>query len=721
MTAINPQLPDGVKLRKVKERRPAAPVPTPAPAVFEPLEGLPATPVASQVPVALSVNLDNIPEELKGLRRWVCWVYEKRDPSDKDYSKLPKIAGSGRNASSTNPDTWTSFEQASRAYATGRYSGIGIVLDGDGLVGVDLDKCVVDGVPQPAALALLDGIGCEYVEVSPSGTGLRGLGYAAALDSGKKGVVDGVNVELYTSGRYLTLTGHVLRAGPLVELTGFHALADRVVAANDVTRETKTALTALTSPPPASANERGLNWARAALDGAVSDVASAGAGGRNNALNDNALRMHRMVLGGLLDEHEVQQRLEGAAVAAGLPRSEVLATLRSARNGAVKEGPVYAPEPAVKTDNNRVSAPAIDPETGEILQRDAPTFPRLEEDAAPQLTGLALLNSFALNGQSKTMRAKMLDDVHILGKLALMGQITAFYTERNGGKTLLTLWLLIDSIKRGVIDPANVYYINSDDTHKGLVEKTEFAETWGFKMLSDGYNGFKNELLLDVMRGMCEAGEARGKVFILDTLKKFTDVMKIEKGAAFMQQLRAFALQGGSVILLGHVNKHRGDDGKLIYKGTTDVVDDCDCYYIMDKVQKQDVTIVTFENGKARGDVVTTACYSFQRSPEGGQTYAELLDTVQAVDDSEVQKARDEEERAMFAASRQAVIDAIFDAIGVGKTKRTDLINEAHHASGVSKVKVTEVLDKFTGYHWQVTRGQTSGKVYSVLPDTDQT
>lgn len=708
MTAII-NLPDGAKPRKVKARTAApaaAPVPTPAPRVFEPLEGLPATPVASQVPTALSVNLDNIPDELKSLRRWVCWAYE-------DGRKLPKIAGSSSNASSTNPSTWTSYEQAARAYATGRYSGIGIVLDGDGLVGVDLDKCVVNGVPDPAALAHMASVGCEYVELSPSGTGLRGLGYASNLDSGTAGIVDGVNVELYSSGRYLTLTGHVLRDGPLVPLHGFHALADRVVAAKE---SAKTAPTAPTYPH--GANERGHMWAQAALDGAVGDVASAGAGGRNNALNDNALRLFRITLGGLLEEGVVQQRLEAAGVAAGLTRSEVLATLRSARAGARKEGPVHAPKPTEKPRHQPARTWQVD-EDGVIL--DEPTFPPLDEAAQPRLTGLALLNSFALNGQSQAMRAKMLDDVHILGKLALMGQITAFYTERNGGKTLLTLWLLIDSIKRGVIDPANVYYINSDDTHKGLVEKTEFAETWGFKMLSDGYNGFKNELLIDVMRGMCEADEARGKVFILDTLKKFTDVMKIEKGTAFMQQLRAFALQGGSVILLGHVNKHRGDDGKLVYKGTTDVVDDADCYYIMDKVQKQDVTIVTFENGKARGDVVTSACYSFQRSREGGQTYAELLDTVQAVDDSEVQKARDEEERAMFAASRQAVIDAIFDAIGAGKTKRTDLINEAHHASGVSKVKVTEVLDKFTGHHWQVTKGQTSGKVYSVLPDTSET
>lgn len=50
MTAINFTLPDGAKPRKVKARTAApaaAPVPTPAPRVFEPLEGLPATPVGN--------------------------------------------------------------------------------------------------------------------------------------------------------------------------------------------------------------------------------------------------------------------------------------------------------------------------------------------------------------------------------------------------------------------------------------------------------------------------------------------------------------------------------------------------------------------------------------------------------------------------------------------------------------------------------------------------
>lgn len=58
------------------------------------------------------------------------------------------------------------------------------------------------GEPAPAALGLLDRVGCKYIELSPSGTGLRGFGYGDNI-TGRRGQLDGVNVELYASKRYL--------------------------------------------------------------------------------------------------------------------------------------------------------------------------------------------------------------------------------------------------------------------------------------------------------------------------------------------------------------------------------------------------------------------------------------------------------------------------------------------------------------------------------------
>ena len=159
-----------------------------------------------------------MPAELCSIPRWVVWK----------GAKVPYCATAiNCKASSTEPNTWAAFNQAQNAYEEGGYLGVGFVLSGDGVVGVDLDKCVHAGEPAPAALGLLDRIGCEYIEISPSGTGLRGFGYGDNIP-GRRGQLDGVNVELYARGRYLTVTGHPIKAGPLVKLPGFSEVANAI-------------------------------------------------------------------------------------------------------------------------------------------------------------------------------------------------------------------------------------------------------------------------------------------------------------------------------------------------------------------------------------------------------------------------------------------------------------------------------------------------------------
>ncbi|WP_143705502.1 hypothetical protein [Pollutimonas subterranea] len=139
-------------------------------------------------------------------------------------------------ASVNDPHTWGSFENAKTAYREGERAGIGFVLNGDGLVGIDLDGCVERGKPDMRAIALLDRIGCGYVEFSPSGKGLRSFGFSGPPRR-CKGVMDGISVEVYSTSRYLTVTGHVLREGPIVELPGFTSLSDDLVPTEENRRE----------------------------------------------------------------------------------------------------------------------------------------------------------------------------------------------------------------------------------------------------------------------------------------------------------------------------------------------------------------------------------------------------------------------------------------------------------------------------------------------------
>jgi primase-polymerase (primpol)-like protein len=88
----------------------------------------------------VAVDPNNIPATLRDLARWVVWRAVSRD------GKVTKIAyrsnAPTKTASSTDPGSWTDFETAMKAYAQGKADGPGFVLDGDGLIGVDIDGCI---------------------------------------------------------------------------------------------------------------------------------------------------------------------------------------------------------------------------------------------------------------------------------------------------------------------------------------------------------------------------------------------------------------------------------------------------------------------------------------------------------------------------------------------------------------------------------------------------
>jgi hypothetical protein len=180
----------------------------------------------------LTPIFENIPRELKDLNQWVVW----KDSTKKPFN--PTALNSG--ASVKDPESWSSFEQAKVAYEEGELLGIGFVLNGNGIAGVDLDGCVIDGKPTAEALEVLQELGATYIEFSPSGTGLHAYGFADDLKSGVKVFYNNVNVELYTNKRYLTVTGRVFQSGSLAPFRNFTEFAKKVSKkATEVTEETK--------------------------------------------------------------------------------------------------------------------------------------------------------------------------------------------------------------------------------------------------------------------------------------------------------------------------------------------------------------------------------------------------------------------------------------------------------------------------------------------------
>jgi primase-polymerase (primpol)-like protein len=151
-----------------------------------------------------------------------CRVYAHRNPLPKaltaadrwvrrDVGKMP-FTTEGTLASSTNPRTWASYKTAA-ASTVG--AGLGFVL-GDGFACIDLDHCLVDGVPTAAAARFLEAYPGHHIEVSPSGDGLHIWGTAEPGPGTVRTQEDGLHVERYSTGRYITVTGHVFQRGELL-------------------------------------------------------------------------------------------------------------------------------------------------------------------------------------------------------------------------------------------------------------------------------------------------------------------------------------------------------------------------------------------------------------------------------------------------------------------------------------------------------------------------
>ncbi len=165
-----------------------------------------------------AIIAENIPEELTERPQWVCWRFEERDGKK---TKVPYTPGTERRASSTDLMTWRTFEEAFAAYEFGyddlsdieygepSYDGIGFAFsDGDPFCGVDLDKCrdPETGDTAPWAMEIIDRAHEGYIEVSPSGTGIHIIIQGSVRGGGmRKGPV-----EMYSRGRYFTITGHAL-------------------------------------------------------------------------------------------------------------------------------------------------------------------------------------------------------------------------------------------------------------------------------------------------------------------------------------------------------------------------------------------------------------------------------------------------------------------------------------------------------------------------------
>lgn len=166
-------------------------------------------------------QFENIPEEMRARSQWV--VFKLEDRGDKRPDGTPKMSkcpyapnGRKRKASSTDPATWGTFDQAVACLNAPKspYSGIGYVFSADDpYTGVDLDNCCpTPGELEPWAAEIVELLG-SYAEFSPSGTGVHIIVRGTKPDKKCKKVGyggEGRDVEVYSAGRFFCTTGERL-------------------------------------------------------------------------------------------------------------------------------------------------------------------------------------------------------------------------------------------------------------------------------------------------------------------------------------------------------------------------------------------------------------------------------------------------------------------------------------------------------------------------------
>ena len=434
-----------------------------------------------------------------------------------------------------------------------------------------------------------------------------------------------------------------------------------------------------------------------ALESECLAITRAPEGARNSGLNAACFNIGSLVAGGEINEAYALNCLWQSAQQSGLPVGEFEKTLASGFQ-AGKLNPRSAP----KVDGNSIDITKL-------------------IEAKPVLSALEQLSAYAMNGRSAEMRQQMLDDKYVLDRIAILGQWTTFYAAPNTGKTLLTIWMLVQQVKAGEIDGSKIHYVNADDHYKGSVEKLELLEPHKINVLIPNQNNFDTDKLTQLIGQLTKDNEAMGQVIILDTLKKFTDLMDKKAATAFGKLARSFVGAGGTIITLAHTNKNRNDEGKRVFGGTSDILDDCDCSYVIDGggPDGHNKYRAIFDNNKARGDVAQKV--AFQYSKLDGCTYEQLLNSIVRLGKKEAKAADKENQLRKDIRVDKTTVDAILEALGDGELSTQAILSHVTEETPIGRRPAKIALIKWTGedydqgHRWTFRRGEKNEKLYTRL------
>ncbi len=341
-------------------------------------------------------------------------------------------------------------------------------------------------------------------------------------------------------------------------------------------------------------------------------------------------------------------------------------------------------------------------------------------------SSLSLLRNIAVNDRIEELEMRLAKEREVIPGMITTGTVTLVYAPSGAGKTVWILGNLFQSIRNNLIKGSDVIYFNEDDGAKGVLQKAKMGHKHGMTMITLANS--PNPALrttsdaLRLLNAIREEGEADGKIVICDTLKKFAPVLNKGDMREVLHVFREFAAAGGTVILLGHCNKHRSMDGRLIYEGVGDLKADVDNMFGLDPVNDkfaayQELLVI---NEKDRSQISFEGGFKYKQT-SAVVHYEESVDSVQfmTADDisdlKEKQKAQINIGKAINRYEDEYILLSSVMTQGrlYAQTELFDMLqDEEINPNGCTKKTLRNCIDLLKGNNLKLERKGTHGKKY---------
>lgn len=274
-------------------------------------------------------------------------------------------------------------------------------------------------------------------------------------------------------------------------------------------------------------------------------------------------------------------------------------------------------------------------------------------------SSMARLRNAAVNDRIEEIEKRLAKERDVIPGMITTGTVTLVYAPSGAGKTVWILGNLFQSIRNNLIRGSDVIYFNEDDGAKGVLQKAKLGDRHGMTMVTLANSPdpqLRNTAdalrLLDLIR---IEGEADGKIVVCDTLKKFAPVLNKGDMREILHVFREFAAAGGTVILLGHCNKHRTMDGRLVYEGVGDLKSDVDNMFGLDPLNDkfaawQELLVI---NEKDRSQVSFEGGFKYKQTGALIQ-YEESVDSVQFMSPDDITELKEKQKAQINAGKAKA-------------------------------------------------------------------